>query len=778
MSNVTGRWITAGEATDPGYWARHLRGTVRFSDGLAVLLEKPERAFLELGPGQTLATLARQHPAAPPVVAASALRHATDARSDGEQLLGRVARLWAAGGAVDWGGFHGGERRRRVPLPTYPFERRRYWIDPPAAGKVSAEVLEGFGLKEPRPDPAARKELADWFYAPVFHEAPAVAPRGEGGEGWLLLLDPAGRAERLAARLRERGERVAAVSLVPGAGFTAAEGGAYTLDGGAREGYDQLIAALVAEGGPPGRIVHAGAWGADAADPTAGLASLVLLSQALAATGKLEPLALTAITSGAAAVADGETLEPAGEALVAAAKVVRQEFPEIAVKVVDVPPALPAPGSAAEGRLLDRLAAEAEGAVPALSPLVALRGGRRYVRAFAPVTLPAGLEGLAMLPAGGAYVVTVGPSGAGAALAGFLQRELGGRVAAVVAEGNEAPAAELTVSVPAGDPGGWGRAVATAAERLGRIDGVFHAALPTAGGLLQLKTAAGVAELAAPLAAARAVIAAAAALPEPPAFVLLWSSTLTVAGGLGQLDAAVAGAFLDALAGEADEESRMRVIATAWDPYQWDAWLAAGAGGILPGAPADAAAQDLADNRIAATESAAALRRLLASGLPRAVVSARDLGRTIAETDAFTAQSFLAAMEQGRKEGKAQPRTLATPYKAPASELETTLAGIWQELFGLEQVGVDDDFLELGGHSLLAIQMATQIRNATGLEIDVSTLFEAPTVGRLAAALERLSTPEEDPDELARLLAQVESMSPEEALARMEQLAGAAGAPP
>jgi phthiocerol/phenolphthiocerol synthesis type-I polyketide synthase E len=192
----------------------------------------------------------------------------------------------------------------------------------------------------------------------------------------------------------------------------------------------------------------------------------------------------------------------------------------------------------------------------------------------------------------------------------------------------------------------------------------------------------------------------------------------------------------------------------------------------VPGLSPEESAKDRAENSIAAATSAEALRRLLGTDLARAVISAHDLERTIAQTDAFTAESFLAAMGQGRKDGKAQPRTLATPYVAPSTELEATIAGIWQELFGLEQVGVEDDFLELGGHSLLAIQMATQIRNATGIDLQVSTLFEAPTVARLAVALDELQNPPEDPDELLRLLALVEDLSPEEAAERMAELAG------
>ena len=130
LSNVTGTWITAAEATDPGYWAAHLRQTVRFAEGVYELLKEPDRILLEVGPGQTLSTLAKQFPGgtAEQVVLAS-LHKPRDQQGDVPFLLNTLGQLWLAGVSIAWPGFYAHERRLRVPLPTYPFERQRYWIE-------------------------------------------------------------------------------------------------------------------------------------------------------------------------------------------------------------------------------------------------------------------------------------------------------------------------------------------------------------------------------------------------------------------------------------------------------------------------------------------------------------------------------------------------------------------------------------------------------------------------------------------------------------------------
>jgi acyl transferase domain-containing protein/pimeloyl-ACP methyl ester carboxylesterase len=128
VSNVTGNWVSPDEATNPRYWARQVSQTVRFADGLDEVLKDPQRVLLEVGPGRSLTTFASQHPAKTPdrLVIAS-LPSSPD--GDIASMLDGLGRLWLAGKQVDWAGFYGHESRRRIPLPTYPFQRERYWIE-------------------------------------------------------------------------------------------------------------------------------------------------------------------------------------------------------------------------------------------------------------------------------------------------------------------------------------------------------------------------------------------------------------------------------------------------------------------------------------------------------------------------------------------------------------------------------------------------------------------------------------------------------------------------
>jgi phthiocerol/phenolphthiocerol synthesis type-I polyketide synthase E len=129
VSNVSGAWITAAEATAPHYWVRHLRQTVRFSDGIHQLAQESYRLFLEVGPGRTLSTFVKQHPdKAAGLIALSSLRHPVDQQPDTAFLMTTLGQLWLAGAAMEWSGLYTHERRRRVPLTTYPFERQRHWL--------------------------------------------------------------------------------------------------------------------------------------------------------------------------------------------------------------------------------------------------------------------------------------------------------------------------------------------------------------------------------------------------------------------------------------------------------------------------------------------------------------------------------------------------------------------------------------------------------------------------------------------------------------------------
>ncbi len=776
LSNVTGTWISAADLQDSGYWARHMVRPVRFAEGLAELLGDADRAMVEVGPGGTLSALVRQHPeAGAGRIAVATMRRASEEGSDLALLLDALGRLWVEGVAIDAAGFFAGERRHRVRLPTYPFERQRCWIDPPQGGSRSEAPRPGALAHEP--------DLADWFWVPVWKQTAPVIPAGDGegdgdAGGWLVFLDAAGLGEGLAGRLRSEGRRV--VTITAGEALRLEEG-AVVIDPARRDHYEALIHGLSGDGGLPTRIVHLwamGSMGSDSGFQTsqeAGLLSLVFLEQALVAAGAAGPaIRIAMVGDGLHEVLAGDRVEPAKAAVVGACKVIHQESSRLTCFTLDC---------AADEGLIDRLLAEMGRETP--DPVVAYRGRQRWVRTFDRVRLPETLS--SPLREGGVYLITDGGSAGGVGLAEWLTGPLRSRVALLVAEspGQEpsedvrrrlsdlerGPGAAGNLLILRGDvtePQAVRAAVEEIRARFGPLDGAFHAPGSFSGGLIQLKTREILAASLAPVErGAQALLEALEALEDDrSAFIVLMSSTLGFTGGLGQVDLAAAGSYLDALA-QALGGGPRRVVAAHWDPYQWQAWLAAGLGAVVQ---AEEQQKDLEAGAISVAASGEALRRVLASGLPRVVVSARDLETVIAETDALTAESFFAQMEKARRAGGTHSREgLPTAYEAPRDERETRLAALWEELFGIAPIGIQDSFLELGGHSLLAIQMVTQIRSLFDADLPVTALFEAPTIAELSKLIGR-ARGEESPEDLEALLALVEVLSPEEAARRLTEM--------
>ncbi len=150
VSNLTGNWITVEEVTEPGYWAKHLRGTVRFSAGVEALLKEENPLFIEIGPGSTLTTYVQQHHRGiknnnTPPLGINMVRHPKENVTDDYYLLKKIGELWLQGVEIDWFAFHDGEKRHRIPLPAYPFERNGYQM---SAAKSARGVSSGDYLPE------------------------------------------------------------------------------------------------------------------------------------------------------------------------------------------------------------------------------------------------------------------------------------------------------------------------------------------------------------------------------------------------------------------------------------------------------------------------------------------------------------------------------------------------------------------------------------------------------------------------------------------------------
>ncbi|HEY0782240.1 MAG TPA: type I polyketide synthase, partial [Thermoanaerobaculia bacterium] len=286
LANVTGTWITATQATDPDYWSKHLVRPVRFAKGVGKLWREPGRVLLEIGPGQSLASLALQHPATaelPDPVALATLPSSYDRQPEQSFVLGTYGKLWLSGVKVDRRALYAREERLRLALPTYPFERQRYWL----GGLATPEALPAAAERERGP--------AGWLQLPTWRQSmPLPAPELAGANGrWLVFVegDAASLGGRIAARLAAAGATV--VTVAAGSRFERTGPASFTLDPRRRDDYGALLAALDELDLRPSRIAHL--WGLPAAascesGEERGLLSLLCLGQAFAEAG-LERLA-------------------------------------------------------------------------------------------------------------------------------------------------------------------------------------------------------------------------------------------------------------------------------------------------------------------------------------------------------------------------------------------------------------------------------------------------------------------------------------------------------
>ena len=594
LSNISGTWITPEEATDPNYWVRHVRQTVRFNDGVEELLKEPEAVLVEVGPGRTLKTVSRWHPKkATDQVVETSLPHPGDAITADAALQGSVGRLWLAGVEIDWRRYHG-EARRRIPLPTYPFERQRYWIEA-RQSSMAARPIEGL---------EKRADLADWFHVPVWRQTPppiSPAGAGEAPGRWLLLIDDLGLGQRLAERFRRQGATLVVVEV--GETFELVDEEPdlrYTLHPGRRDDYRELLADLARRGALPAGIVHLWNVTTEEEAPAAGVEawsvfedssfySLLHLIQAWGEEKAAGAVSLTVVANGLQSVAGEPLWHPERAALYGPVKVTPQEYPEIACSSVDV--SLP-PNGGGE-READELMAEL--AAASGDRVVAWRAGRRWVQGFEPMKLP--LDGpVNRLRTSGVYLITGGLGGVGLAVAGMIAEQAEARLALLGRSSFPEPAAWddwlarhaedeptsrkirrlreleiagaeiLVLSADVTDEEQMRAAVAALRSRFGRLDGVFHAAGIAGGGLMQLRSREASASVFAPKIIGTRVLEKVLADTEIEALVL-FSSLAGVVGRLGQVDYSAANAFLDAFAGDFARRTGVYTVAVDWGEW-------------------------------------------------------------------------------------------------------------------------------------------------------------------------------------------------------------------
>jgi len=588
VSNVTGTWITSSEATSPDYWVRHLRSTVRFADGLASLQELGAVALLEVGPGRTLSMLAKAQ-ATPLRHAFNCMRHPQEKASDLACALTGLGNLWCAGVKIDWPAFYDGQLRNRVPLPTYPFERKSYWINPGKAVSDSGSQ-----------DLVKRPDISDWFYNLGYVEAPLVQTSEPPEAPFWLILSPSKRAARALAR--EFGAEKAVIAC-PGSRLAVRPDGIWSFDWNDPDQFTDFLQSLEQQSGMPHHVVLLANGVSAGSSVKASIArdflQPVFLMRALGEFS--ESLQVSVVTSGISNVGR-RAVDPLRALALGPVRVTPREFSNLSVRCIDVPDTPLDTGRARP--VLIRLVKELRAATA--EPFVALAPEGRWVQSVSPLPLPAARDAYAAFDwvrEGGVYFITGGLGGIGLEVAQQLARtkpvklallarealppearwdkilagNTGSRTAQRIAKVRALRALGAEVIVVDGDVAdevALGAALTTVRRTFGPLTGVIHAAGIMDDAPMMMKETAAMQRVLAPKVAG--TLALDTLVYEPLDVFMLFSSVASILGLPGQVDYTAANAFQDAFARARAGRKPGRTLVINWNAWR-DVGMAAGA---------------------------------------------------------------------------------------------------------------------------------------------------------------------------------------------------------
>ena len=728
-TTLTGTWA-GEEVTRPEYWTRQIRQTVKFADAVRTVRQSRNGTapiFLEVGPGNTLATFAADtlRSTGGSAMCVTSVPGPSDQRDATDMMLSALGMMWAQGATVNWDDFHHDEPRMRVPLPTYPFERRSYWIG----------VRQGAPVT--RASATDVRDTTSWYHVPKWRAVEPVARVMSLTARRILVLD---EGEGLGARVCERIRAVGGHAICVRHGNALQRLDAVTIecDPSMAKDFIPLAAMICEEGTTLSGVIDC--WSAGPPEYTdidraaqVSLLAPMRLVHALGAHEVSHPLPMLLVSRGATRVHDLDLVQPLRALGMGVAKVLPQEHPGFRVVAIDID------GDASAAALLvDELA------TGATEPNVALRGGVRFVEVYEPVALPP-VDQPRNLPDQPVVLVTGGLGHMGLILSEGLFHALDARLVLVgrttVPNADEWERSSTDLATPdvlrdtlrrlarlhterpdvlvlradMNDGDAVRAAVDAAIARFGRVDLVVHGAarIDAAAFASAAETGESVVEAQfSPKLRGMWHLIDAFRGREPARWVL-HSSISTVLGGLGLAAYSAANAVIDAvaLAGGA-----------RWLSVDWDLWENA-AEAQVAGMPSPIRPAEGVD---------AMLRTLGADVGQRVLVAVNDL---TARLMAWVRTADTASKGKGVER---HPRpNLSTAFVAPQTETELALADIWGAQLGLDSVGVHDRFFDLGGHSLLAVQVSSEIHDRLQVDLPVLKLFQAPTISALAVVIDQ-----------------------------------------
>ncbi len=730
ISNVSGDWITENEATSAEYWVQHLREAVRFSDGAKCLGAEGEWVFLEVGPGQSLGKFVQQSAVAGTVIQSLPSSFNQSQNGDYARLLSAVGTLWENGVSIHWASLHGNEKRRRIPLPTYAFQRQKYWVE----ANKNTWVAES--------EQKRKTDINEWLYAPSWQRACLPSKNNHTKESWLIFKDNQGVLESFGKALEKHGHQVNYVS--PSLSFFK-QGNVYYIAPKEQSDYQKLIDSLRQENQLPKHVVHG--WLVDSMESfdqifNFGYKSIIQLVKSIK---EIESVSLNIMTSELFKVFGDEALKPEKSIAVGLSKVIPQEYPGIRSKIIDLDASA---GKVNQALLVSTVTSESS------SHLLAIRGMHVWDAVYESIKDVSTTTDHASLPFGNDkhYLIAGGLGGIGYTIAKYLASTYACRLTLVgrakidglnergvthrvsssqdkISELESLGAKVHYLCANIADDKELVDGVSLAEQAFGSIHGVIHAA-----GIIHMDFLEDKHDEISSLTFEAKIhglnnLLSSVSL-ENLDLVVLCSSISSVVGGFGQSDYAASNAYLDA---KGSELSHVGINACV---INWNAWNDIGMAVSGGDASVAGAHQDYLDNfGLNSQEAIEVFEKVLALGQGQTIVMPVDFNQYREKVnDQFNAITSDSSSESSLQENHLRP-DLSTAYEAPCSQNEILIAEIFSDLLGIDKVGVNDDFFELGGDSLLGTQLAASIKRKFGKTISVKEIFDKRTIKDVASIL-------------------------------------------
>ncbi len=758
ISNLTGTWIKETEATSPDYWVSHLRSAVLFSDGIKELCRQEDAILVEVGPGQTLSTLAKQHLDVDSKIAiVNSIRHPKDNRSDLSVMLGALGKLWLAGLDINWSQVYKNEERCRVSLPAYPFERQRYWIEP---------GLQNYAKKENPKGVEKISNVAEWLYVPSWKSSFATdkfakfIQKNNKGR-WLIFADEHGLGAQMTDILKANGCEV--ISVAAGEEFEQISRDTFRLNLKNSEDYKALFSTLRSKEELPEEIIHL--WSINESCKAGqeeytsfeeaqnkGFYSVLYLVQALDKLDISESVKITAVSNNSFNIGGGSTYCPERYTLSELCKIISQEFANISCRFIDIEVVPPQYAELAK-RLIGEISCVDE------KNEIAYRQNKRWVRSFEQISSEEIGESKPVKEKG-VYIITGGTNNIGFEFLKYVSKRTKGKI--IIFEEQPFPheseweqwleehasddsisqrIRELQILKQDGPDIRIVAADFTSQEKiielvsqvkgLGGINGVIHAADVQENEIFSLISETDKKKCEKHFKyKAKALYSLDNALKgSNPDFAIAVSSLATIMGGLGYAAYASSNAFIDAYSGKNAGDGNIH-----WTSINLDAWKAAGRKDLVTDF-----STSLSQLAMTSEELEKVIGMVLSlSDAEQIIISTAGLSERIEEINARSNSGDEQEKDSGPKTEKLHIRSnLQTPYAAPENDLERTIADVWAKAFGFDKVGVFDNFFDLGGDSLVAIHVVNQIKKLLKREIPAVSLYQTLNIRGMAQLLQQ-----------------------------------------